>query len=390
MGLFSMFRTDKQTHNLPGLINVCHITTGHSVASVRIFHKECKTLKKAGFRVFLIGPSKEDTIIQGIFVRALPQPNSKFDRIFKNTVLCFIASLKVNAQLYHFHDPELIFVGFFLKFLGRRVIYDVHEDVPKQIFHKNMFGNRVFNRIIGTVFFRLQKVGSLFFDGIVGVSPSIVNKFDKNKTILVRNFPILDLIAKANEKATKEQPPVCIYPGLLSKKRGIKEVIEAIGMLEGKVQLLLMGKWENPHFKRECESLKGWLYTKYLGHVAVKQVYSYMKASTVGIVNYHESGIEAIPNKPFEYMACGLPVIMSNRPDWQRLFESSALFVNPKDPANIAQAIDLLVENEALRKQLETSGCNLVNGKLNWEWEGKTLVQFYKKLFGSNFFIVPN
>ena len=364
-------------------MDVCHLTTGHSVFDERILHKECKTLKKAGFKVFLIAPCNEDMTIDGIFVRALPKPKNKFDRIFKNTFLGFIMALKVNAQLYHFHDPELILVGFCLKLVGKRVIYDVHEDVPKQIVHKNMFGNKVINKIIAKIFSYVQKAGSSFFDGIVGVSPSIVSHFKEKKSVLIRNFVILDLVENAQKAPCGTDRFVCIYPGGLSKKRGIKEIVQAIGILGGKVELLLMGNWENAEFRKECECLKGWLYTKYMGHVELQEVYKYMKASTIGMINYYESGTEAIPNKPFEYMACGLPMVMSNRPDWKILFKGSALFVNPRDPVSIAEKINVLVENDVLRKNLGKMGQKMVERRFNWESEGKRLVEFYKKLIAT-------
>ena len=197
---------------------------------------------------------------------------------------------------------------------------------------------------------------------------------------MIRNCVILQLIDDTQKLPIKKDKAVCIYPGVLSERRGTKEIIQAIGFLKGKVELWLIGDWESEIFRKECEGLKGWLYVKYTGHVKLEEVYKYMKASNIGIINYHPSGIEAIPNKPFEYMACSLPMIMSNRSNWRELFNDCALFVTPKNPIDIAEKIKLLIENNVLLKFLGHAGRKLVENKFSWESEGEKLVEFYKKL----------
>ncbi|MBA7707074.1 hypothetical protein ES703_115939 [subsurface metagenome] len=114
----------------------------------------------------------------------------------------------------------------------------------------------------------------------------------------------------------------------MSRIRGIKEIIKAMEFIGDKAELWLLGKWENKEFERKCEELKGWQYTKYLGLLPLSKVYRYTKAADVGISILYptENYVTSLPIKAFEYMACNLPMVMSNFPYWRRIFEKCTLF----------------------------------------------------------------
>ena len=110
---------------------ICHLTSVHPRYDTRIFIKQCVSLAKADYGVSLIvadGKGNEEK--DG--VKILDIGISRFGRAGRMTrtvIAVYKKALNMNADIYHFHDPELIPAGLLLKALGKKVIYDVHEDV---------------------------------------------------------------------------------------------------------------------------------------------------------------------------------------------------------------------------------------------------------------------
>ena len=363
------------------------LTTVHRVFDNRIFYKECKTLVNEGFEVTLIAQHTRNESISGVKIVPLPKLKNKFHRMSRLVYLTFFLALKEKADVYHFHDPELITIGALLRIFSRKyIIYDVHEDVPSQILYKEWIGNIFTRKFVSFLYFILQSISFLFFHFLIAATPEITKKLPRRKTITLCNFPILEIlnnnIRHTQKNHYKKPKAVIIYSGGLSRVRGIKEIIKAMEFVQNKAELWLLGPWEEEQFRLECESIDGWKRTKYIGFVKPDQVFNSIEKSDIGLVNFLPlpNHMMSMPNKPFEYMACGLPMVMSDFPYWKKLFDGCALFVNPEDPRDIAEKIVYLLNNRDLCKKLGKEGRRLVEEKYNWELESKKLTDLYSKL----------
>src|SRR2546422_604214 len=120
------------------MTKVIHLSSVHRPLDTRIFFKECRTLARSGYDVILIAPGDKDGAREssGVAIKAVPRPHSRFDRMIRTVWRLCRAALKEKGRVYHFHDPELIPVGLWLRLRGVHVIYDVHEDLPRQILSK--------------------------------------------------------------------------------------------------------------------------------------------------------------------------------------------------------------------------------------------------------------
>jgi len=252
-------------------IKVCILTTVHSPFDIRIFHKEAKTLAKADYDITLIAQHNKNETVDGVKIIALSKPKNRFRRIFGLTWQTLFLALRQRADVYHFHDSEFIIVGIVLRLLGKKVIYDVHEDVPKQILNKDWVGNMYVRKFAAFIMNIVEQIGALLFNRIVVATPDIARKFPKNKTIILRNFPILQLIDNTIPTNCKKNKPVIIYAGGLTKIRGIKEIVQAMEYIGDRAELWLLGKWESKKFKKECENLAGWKYTEYIGYKSLEE-----------------------------------------------------------------------------------------------------------------------
>jgi len=362
---------------------ICHFTSVHKKYDTRIFHKECCSLAMEGYVVYYIVPGAENETKEGVnIVGVETSGNSRFSRM-TSTVWRVLKKVKeINADIYHFHDPELIPVGIVLSLLGKNVVYDVHENVPQDILDKEWLGPLFLRRIISFTFSVLEKIATLFFSGMVCVTPEILKRFSAKKSILLRNMPVLkmiDSVPPANETKSK---PVIIFSGALTRIRGIQETIKAMELLEGKAELWLMGEWESDSFYNDCKKEKGFEFIRYFGILPQENVYAITKLADVGVVCYLPvaNHFSALPNKPFEYMACYVPMVMSNFPFWKETFAGSSLFVDPDSPAEIAKQFNELISNKNLALKLGKEGRRLIETNFSWEAERVNLFNLYKRI----------
>lgn len=359
---------------------ICHISTVHSVYDDRIFYKECLSLKEQGYDVYYIVSNNNDEIKDGIKIIALSNNDSRLYRILCKNWKALRKAISLKADIYHFHDPEFIFYAIILKILGKKVIYDVHEDVPLQILSKEWIKGSILKKIISISFNLYEKLNSRFFNAVVTVTPDIQKKFSNKNVIMLRNMPITEDINKAEPIAIKKNNPVIIYAGGLTRVRGIKELVEAVALLEDKVTLWLLGEWESDEFKKECMEINNFINIDYYGKKQLEEVYSYMKAADIGFCTLYpiKNYLTSLPVKAFEYMTCSLPMIMSNFPYWIENFNSCALFVNPKDSNDIKDKIEYLINNSDKANSLGKNGLKIIKEKYSWEAEAYKLFDLYK------------
>ena len=142
---------------------VVQLSSVHPSKDTRIFYKMCKSLVKAGYDVDLIIQHPKDETRDGVNIKALPIANNKTDRIFKIIPQLIKKAFSYPKKtIFQFHDPELIPVGLLLKVFGNKVIYDVHEDVPKDLLTKEWIPKSLRKILSGTIKF-IERCSSPFF-----------------------------------------------------------------------------------------------------------------------------------------------------------------------------------------------------------------------------------
>ncbi len=364
---------------------IVHLTTVHPAYDIRIFHKEAKTLARAGYNVILIAQHDKEEIVDGVRIIPLPRPKNRLSRFFILTWRAFFIAIRQRGQIYHFHDPELIPVGIALRLAGKKVIYDVHEDLPRQILSKPWIP-RWLRSILAKISQMLGKLAGKCLNGIVVVTPNIANHFPEKKTVVVQNFPLLSELTLAQSTVYSGRPLNIAYIGGITLIRGAIEMVKAMEFLPLHIpaKLFLAGRFESSSLEEKVRKMAGWSRVEYLGWLDRQKVIELLNNVRVGIVILHHEPnyVESQPTKLFEYMAAGLPVVASDFPLWRQIVQEvgCGLLVDPLDPKAISQAITWLLEHPTEAEDMGKRGKQAVLEKYNWEKEAEKLLKFYEKL----------
>jgi glycosyltransferase involved in cell wall biosynthesis len=367
------------------MIKICILTTVHPPFDTRIFHKQAKTLVKAGYEVTLIAQHERSELVDGVKIIALPKPRNRVARMLCLSWRAFRLARRERAAIYHFHDPELIPVGLLLKLRGKRVIYDVHEDVPKQILSKEWIP-RPLRRFMAGAARVAGALASWAFDGIVAATPAIAKRFPASKTVLVQNFPILNELVALNSTPYQSRPAKIIYVGGITAIRGIREMVQAMSLVPESLnaRLVLVGEFSPQSLEAEVSSLPGWERIEFVGWQNRASVARLLGEARAGLVVLHPrpNYLEAWPVKLFEYMCAGLPVIASDFPLWREIVEGErcGLLVDPLDPAAITKAIQWILEHPEEAEAMGRRGQKAVFDRYNWDTEAAKLIALYRRL----------
>src|SRR5690625_1175602 len=138
---------------------VVHMTTVHHPYDPRIYHKECMSLAEAGFDVTLMaqtaanGQTNETNIVKHMPLKTY---TSRLKRMIFGTRDAYKKAKAMNADVYHFHDPELLPAAWLLKKKNNTVIYDIHEDYITSILQKD-YMPRPIKKMIAVAYKYMEK-----------------------------------------------------------------------------------------------------------------------------------------------------------------------------------------------------------------------------------------
>lgn len=366
---------------------IAHLTTVHARRDVRIFEKQACSLAEAGFDVHLVvGDGRGEETVRGVQVHDIGAvQGGRLARMLRQSWRLWRRARGLKARIYHFHDPELLWVGLALRASGAGVIYDSHEDVPRDILSKDYLAPWL-RRSVAFVFEHFENWVAARLSAVVAAVPKIAQRFDAINpvTVLINNYPTNSELAPAGN-AKRESRTVC-YIGGIGLIRGIREMVRAMSLVDAK--LVLAGPFESEKTQAQAAGLPGWSKVEYLGIVSREEVRSIMARSCAGLLLFHPepNHVDAQPNKMFEYMSAELPVIASDFPSWRRLLvdEGAGTCVDPMSPSAIAAAIEQMLDQPQEARNMGRRGRAAVEARYRWDSEAAKLCELYRRLLASN------
>lgn len=364
------------------------MTSVHHPFDTRIFYKECTSLLRAGYDVHLVAANIGDREVNGIHIHGVPAEKGKLSRMLKTVWRVYRKAASLDMPVYHFHDPELMFSGLLLKFRGKRVIMDVHEDFPDYIRSKEWVP-RLLKIPIAWITGVIEHFSARVFDHVITVTPEINDRFTKAtpQTVIVHNYPITNEMKQDNaayDPASRDN--TVAYIGNITRDRAIEEMVRAMEIVQKthSVKLVLGGNFAPEPLEDEMRKLPGFAFVDYRGFMSRDQVSEVLNSAKAGLVVPlpYSHNMFGYMNKLFEYMSAGLPVIASDFPRWKPLVADtgSGIMVDSRDPNAIAEAIAYIIDHPEKASEMGRCGRTAIETTYNWDREAEKLLDVYKKL----------
>lgn len=372
--------------------SIVHFTTVHSRTDTRIRVKQVSTLAAAfGQNVELFvqdGCGDEIDATSGFRIHdtGLP-PNRRVSRMTKGAWRMFRAIRKARPQIAHFHDPELIPVGILLRLTGIKIIYDVHEDLPRQILAKSYLSNPV-RKILSFFASTLEWLAAIGMNHIVLAGATLSHRFPSKKSTCIYNYPMVGELTVNPLDQESPQSKQFFYVGGLAKTRGVVEMVQAIDhVLDREASLSLAGPFQPEELKDEIMKEPGWERTAHVDWIGRKDLAIALANSAAGLVTLQptDSYLQSYPTKLFEYMMGGLPIIASDFPFWRTILDDidCAIFVDPLKPKEIAEAMQWILDHRQTAQEMGEIGRKAVEEWFSWDNEARRLVALYEDLLAA-------
>jgi len=362
--------------------HLCVMTTVHQPNDLRII-KEIETIEKLGLKITFIAPEGKCPI-ESVEHIGLKVPGNRLKRIMYSIRKIHKVASAVDADIYHFHDPELIPTAVKLKRGGKKIVYDVHENNPAAILNKEWLPKRI-RKLISRRFARYEENASRLFDGIIVTTESVEKRFSGlSRVALLPNYRKATTFAVSNHYSIGSKPVVFVYAGAISSMTCVNEIIQAAYVLEKRKNnfaLKIAGPISNKSLVRALREVHEPV--EYLGVIPRKEAELLVKNSDVGLLLYSRedpNAVQCSPNKLFEYLSLGKPIIATDNDYWRRfLGQDSCVYV--EDPSNheeIAEKMEIMLEDRVREaKSKESAKLGMI---YTWESIESHLIDLYRQL----------
>ncbi|MFI3226605.1 MAG: glycosyltransferase [Clostridia bacterium] len=359
-------------------MKTCHLTSVHRSDDIRILKKQCVSLAKLGYDVYLVATGESFEYKKVKIIGLGEVKSSRLIRMFKTTKLVYQKGLELDCDIYHLHDPELLPYALKLKKRGKKVIFDSHESYTDTFLEKKYIP-KLFRKPISSIFDKYLKYVAKRIDVVIccyhQTQQSLVG-YNENIP-LIFNFPIIENV----DFEYKQGKNIC-YAGGLMEQWNHQIIAEAIKDTD--VNYILMGK-STEYIKSVIENYEN---IDFKGMLKYDEVLKYYSQSQIGMclldyIGQCKGTIGNLSNtKFFEYLMVGLPIICTDFVLWKEIIDeyNCGICVNATNSDDIKNAINYLLQNPELAKQMGENGKKAIFEKYNWGTQEEILISLYERL----------
>jgi glycosyltransferase involved in cell wall biosynthesis len=371
-------------------MRICQITSVHPMRDERIFNRCTRGLANRGHDMVYIAPHAQSEIIDGIKVFPVT-PRSGLPLRVLSAWEAFRIARRLDADIFHYHDPDLHPFMNILVSLGEKVVFDMHENYVGAQRHRR---GGVFNKMMPAfAAYERYIVGRVH--GVVYVSHGLANMFSgtDQRSCLVRN------IINTNQMdgwtpPPRDDAPILIAAGRnLSHERQCEKMVQALPLIHEEfpeARVRFMGQFSHDYdelLPALAKELGVEDHVDMLGWVEWKDSFNELGKSSIGCVLYedNENNRIGLPNRVFDYMFANLPLMVSDFPELRNMIEKTGagVVVNSDDPANVAEAAKDMIRDKKKLEAYAQAGREAVFNEFSYENELKNLEAMYEDILRS-------
>ena len=291
--------------------------------------------------------------------------------------------LDIKPDVFHSHDLNTLYVGWrCAEETGAKLVYDSHELATE----RNRMDNKWRKRAMWN-----ERRGLPKADALITASPAwipfLLERYGSvpdqaieliNVPELHEEVPVWDL---RGELDIPPDVPILLYQGSIQENRGIEQALEATLRLDDAVLVVVGYGYHRPALEADVAKRGIGDRVKFFGPIPNHELLFWTAAADIGMANIINSSISyhtSLPNKLFEYIMAGVPVIGSDSPEIGRVVKATGIGVvcDPADPEAIADAARTILVD----KQRFVDATKIAASQYNWSVESKKLVELYERL----------
>jgi glycosyltransferase involved in cell wall biosynthesis len=351
-------------------------------------HKVSTSLQQMGFEPVLIGrllPESQPVKRNYITHRMKLFFRKELMFYFEYNLRLFFYLLKLNADVLVANDLDTLPANYLASRIRRKpLIYDSHEyftEVPELV-------NRPKVKAFWT---RIEKALVPKVDAAYTVCESIAEVYRNKYGVdfkVVRNLPVRTSSVNIHpmtqsHRMNSNAPKIILYQGALNLGRGLEDTIKAMQFIEG-AELWLAGDGD---LTRQLKDLVGKLKlestVKFLGRLPLQELNEVTRKADLGISLEEDLGLNyrfALPNKLFDYIQAGVPVLVSDLPEMRRVIDNYKVgtYVDAGHRGSLAEEIkDALFNDE--KRRIWMKNLSLAAEVLHWEQEENVLKRIFQR-----------
>jgi glycosyltransferase involved in cell wall biosynthesis len=361
---------------------ICQLTTAHTLQDERIYYRMAQSSAAMGYHSSVVGPGQVTRSVEGVHLVSCPRIGKRSGKIGRIRACLSVSwwALRNRHDIYQVHDPDLLPVSILLKLLGRRVIYDVHEDYQASLFDR-MGRAALWLNWLAVCWWAFERTVARIVDAVVVVNGHLAEKFEGCHVVILPNYPPRDFVNAVDCPSSTTFN--ILYVGGISRERGVAVLRAAMQMIpQNDIRLHLVGHGNDPELN---SSLTSDFRIVHHGWIAWPELPRYYQFAHIGIAVYQPRRMfENVDHsvKIIEYMAAGIPVITSDFTGLRTLVEGNGIgfVIDPTSPESLAEAIMAFYKDPDLRRRYGFKAREKFEAECSWETQLPLLAALYARI----------